>query len=297
MPNELDNADASATNQNNDETPSGEHETRTVHRVALKLPPFWVKQPELYFSSIEAQFILAGITVDSTKYHAVIAALNVDVLAHISDIVLSPVSDTKYTELKKRLIAEFKDSEQKRLKALVSEIPLGDERPSHLLRKMRNLAGSSLQEDMLKALWLPRLPVQAQAILSVSNETKLDPLALLADKILEVSAPVAPDCYAVQASGSGSNEIAALKVQISELTERLERMSRPNDRPTRPRDRSSSRKGYNRYRRDSRPNSRTTNSNNNPSPDNQGYCWYHNKFGKNAENCRDPCSFSFSENQ
>lgn len=104
-----------------------------IHRVAIKLPPFWDKSQELYFINIEAQFHVAGITQDTTKYYAVIAPLDVDVLTHISDIVMNPPAENKYTALKKHLISEFLDSEQKRLKALISDLTLGDDRTSHLL--------------------------------------------------------------------------------------------------------------------------------------------------------------------
>ena len=44
--------------------------------VALKLPPFWISQPRVWFQQTEAQFALRKITADETKYFNVVAALD-----------------------------------------------------------------------------------------------------------------------------------------------------------------------------------------------------------------------------
>lgn len=292
-------------NEQGNLTPTGDLQTAAehtapnneVHRVALKLPTFWEKAPELYFVSIEAQFSLSNITQDTTKYHAVIAALNSDVLSHISDIVLNPPATGKYDTLKKRLTNEFRDSEQKRLKALLSEMALGEEKPTHLLRKMRQLAqGSGLGSEMLRTLWMSRLPVQAQAILSVSDKTvtDLDALASMADKILEVSLPTS-DCYAVRKV----DEVDDLKLQIAELTEQIKTMANTNQNSQRPRFRSKSRERFDRRPREhsrearypTRNNSFSRNRETSPPQQNPEFCWYHNRFGERAKNCTGSCSF------
>lgn len=304
MPNSLENNNVTPDggNQTYAEIPAANNE---VHRVALKLPTFWEKAPELYFVSIKAQFCLTNITQDTTKYYAVIAALNSEVLTHISDIVLNPPPTEKYEKLKTRLINEFRGSEQKRLKSLLLEMCLGDDKPSHLLRKMRQLAGTGLGNDMLKALWQSRLPVQAQAILSVSDktDTDLDTLASIADKILEISLPTS-DCYAVRKH----DEVDDLKRQIAELTEQMKTMTNTSQNAQRPRFRSNSRNRFDSRPRDNsredrypthraRYPSRDRNSYNrsrrfSPSQQNPDFCWYHNKFGEEAVNCQEPCSFN-----
>lgn len=51
---------------------------------------------------------------------------------------------------------------------------------------MKQLAGKTLGEDFLKTLWLQHLLMQAQAILSVS-EDRLEILAIMVDKIHETA--------------------------------------------------------------------------------------------------------------
>ncbi|XP_071043040.1 uncharacterized protein [Parasteatoda tepidariorum] len=142
--------------------------------------------PRRVAAVIVAKGVSCPVTFFLIVYYSVIAALNSEVLTYVSDIVLSPPEQDKYNILKARLISEFSDSEQKRIKALLSELTLGDDKPSHLLRKMRNLAGRKLSYDFLKTLWLQRLPQSAQAIISIS-EGNLDKLSVMVDKILEIS--------------------------------------------------------------------------------------------------------------
>ncbi|GBM40949.1 hypothetical protein AVEN_156341-1 [Araneus ventricosus] len=129
---------------------------------------------------IESQFTIAGITKDETKYHHVVAAIETDVIAQVSDIILNPPEELKYEALKERLIEQFADSETHRLKLLLQELQLGDNRPTQLLCKMRDLS-SKVPEDLLKNLWLQRLPTAVQQILAVSTGD-VDALAKMADK-------------------------------------------------------------------------------------------------------------------
>lgn len=245
--------------------------TTEVNKVSLKLPPFWDKHPVLWFANIEAQFIVSGINQDATKYYCVISALTSDILNYVSDIVLTPPDSDKYITLKSRLIAEFSDSEQRRIKAVLSELTLGDDKPSHLLRKMKQLAGKTLGDDFLKTLWLQRLPTQVQAILSVS-EDNLEKLAVMADKIHETTGATVEEVYSQKTS---SSEVSELRAQVAELTRQIERLAR----------------GRERQKRDTSLRRRRSQT-----PKTNGLCWYHWKFGDGAKRCRPPCKYTPQEN-
>lgn len=254
-----------------------------INRVALKLPPFWDKEADLWFINIEAQFVLANITQDTTKYYAVISALNSEVLSYVSDIVKNPPAEGLYQTLKDRLIAEFSDSEQKRVKDLLSNAVLGDDKPSHLLRKMRQLANNKVDNEFLKTLWIQRLPKETQAILSVSDGN-LDKLAQMADKIMDVVPHQVAETTRVHPVQTTENaDIQALQAQIALLTEKVEHLARGRDR--RPRD--------NRFRRHS---SRSRGRSQTPRRRQTGNCWYHDKFAEKANKCTPPCNFNQSEN-
>ncbi|GFU20307.1 hypothetical protein NPIL_704921 [Nephila pilipes] len=153
---------------------------------------------------------------------------------------------------------------------------------------MKELAGTALNDDFLRNLWLLRLPSEIQTILSISSE-KLENMAKLADKIAEVRAsPFTPDVYAVagrseqssDSPNSSLNEMIALRCEIASLSKQIERLSRDRSR-----NRSRRRYGKSPYR--SKTPSRREDYNFNGE-----FCYYHNRFGSKAKKCREPCTFA-----
>ncbi|GBP17365.1 hypothetical protein EVAR_70487_1 [Eumeta japonica] len=172
--------------QNDNVDPAGVANNTIVNRVSVKVPPFWPEQPEIWFAQVEAQFNISGINNDISRFNTVVAAIESGVLAQISDAILSPPEKDKYVNLKSCIIERYCDSEQKKIQKLISEIDLGDKRPTQLLNELSGLAKGKINDEFLKSLWLQRLPTHVRAILQASN-ADLPELAKLADKILEVS--------------------------------------------------------------------------------------------------------------
>lgn len=242
-----------------------------VNRVSVKVPPFWPERPEIWFAQVEAQFGIAGITTDLTKFNTVVAAIESNVLSQISDAILMPPEDGKYENLKKCMIERFCDSEQKQMQKLLSDIELGDRRPTQLLSELSNLAKDRVSDDFLKSLWLQRLPGHVRAILQATN-VNLSELAKLADKILEVS-----DYRQVC-----STDTAQSGATISEINQRMARLEKNFEQLfQKQRRRSSSCRSSNR-------NAQLNTTNNSDVAD---LCWYHRKFGDKARTCRKPCKF------
>jgi len=278
-----------------EQTPNPINPPEHVEKVSVKVPTFWEKAPELYFANIEAQFKISGITHDTTKYYAVIASLNSDVLSHISDIVLNPPATGKYEAIKVRLISEFADSQEKRLKALLSEMVLGDDRPSHLLRKMTQLAGTNISAEIVKSLWLKRLPQQTQAILAIAN-VDINNLAQMADKLVEINSPPSTECYAI-ATSSNNSDIAEMKQQISELTKQVSQLAMAQQKPQRAERYRSRERNFNPHRHN-RSTSRKKNLNTTDyceDAETDEQCYFHAKFGSKARRCRFPCIFAKNE--
>src|SRR5215510_12239114 len=59
---------------NMQETPDSTHGGH-IHRPAVRLPPFWPDKPGLWFAQVEAQFHLAAVTSETTKFNYVISQL------------------------------------------------------------------------------------------------------------------------------------------------------------------------------------------------------------------------------
>lgn len=245
-----------------------------VNKIGIKIGPFWKRDPTLWFAQLEAQFTLAGITREDTRYYHVLASIDSEILACCSDIIRDPPDDGKYTKIKERITQEYSTSEQNRMQQLLRGCELGDRKPSQLLREMKELARDVItDEKMIKNLWMQQLPETTQAVLQVSEATlQLPQLAEQADKLADITRTRNVSSVAVSPTSSKDIGLGELHTQISALSNELAAFRQERSRP---RNRSFSRQ------QSSRSGSREYHP----------YCFYHRKFGANAKNCREPCQF------
>lgn len=253
-----------------------------VNKIALRLPQFWNDNPSLYFSQVEANFKLSGITQENTKYCSLIASLDQQTMLAIADLVRNPDLPDPYNTVKKRLIEVFEISDTKKIQTLLQDLTLGDRKPSALLRHMRDLAGTGFSEQVIKSIWLAQLPATVQSVLSVSGE-KLDNLAGLADKIFEVTG-AATFCSEIKRETSFESEIRMLKNEVSSLKRQIEFLQQDRKMNFRPRSRSGER-GSSRQSADQ--NGLVGGSIQKRSK----FCWYHSKYAEKAHKCMKPCAY------
>jgi hypothetical protein len=79
--------------------PAEETHGPEVYRVAVRLPPFWPEQPIVWFGQAKAQFKLAGITRQRTKFNYVVSQLNNQQAAEVEDPIASPPEHDPSTPL------------------------------------------------------------------------------------------------------------------------------------------------------------------------------------------------------
>lgn len=251
------------------------NQTVSAYSVSDRLPKFWKQDPEIWFLQVEAIFSSARITTSKRKFEDTIAKLDYDVLKQVSDLVRTP-SDQPYEELRKRLIAVYSQSENERITKLLEEKQLGDQKPSHLLREMQILAGTSITNELLKNLWLRGLPQRMRDILIALDQNDLDKLANVADRLLETYGNTSTTVYQVSKPSHVSSEIK-LTEMVQKLTAEVEAL-----RLQRSRDRS-----FSRNRSTSRSKSRSQIKSDNG----QQLCFYHSRFKTKARKCIQPCSW------
>ncbi|GFV74158.1 putative gag-pol protein [Trichonephila clavipes] len=140
-----------------------------------------------------------------------------NVLEFVVDVLSNPPHDDKYETLKNVLLNRLTDTEKSRLKKLLTDMELGDRHSSDLLRQMKSLAGSSISDELIKSLWLQRLPQKTQAILSISKDS-LNNIAEMADKIIAVYS---------SSEGKKSNDIRAETVADNILKGWISRFGTP----------------------------------------------------------------------
>lgn len=264
-------------------TTSGSGKDGDICRVGVKVPPFWADEPELWFAQLEGQFILSNITQDSTRYYYVLAHLDPCYATHVKDVIRSPPNEGKYLKLKEELIKRLSESKEKKLKQLFMHEEMGDRKPSQFLRHLRNLAGPSVADDILRTLWTGRLPAALQTVVALQSKLPLDDIAELADRVHEIATPMPFHNVASASSSSSSTQITIneLNAQICELTKQVAKLSTQVYRGSRSRSRS--RHGGSRHR---------TRSGHRQRPANHQQCWYHFNFGAKANKCQQPCTFS-----
>lgn len=257
-----DNKDGNNSNDNKNEKDDCEIKLQT----AIKIPPFWAENPELWFAQIESQFSLHRITKDHHKFNQIVGNLDGKILQYVSDAVINPPEANKYENIKKKISECFAESSEKKMTKLLEDLQLGDQRPSQLLNRQKDLAGSKINKDFLKTLWLRQLPSNVRTILTASSDTvELDELAKLADKIIEVSTPNQSSTMSVK-----STENENLIERIDKLTKQINQLQR-------------------RYR--SRSRSRSNSKQDKPTGKRKfEKCWYHFKFGDESTKCVPPCN-------
>jgi len=92
----------------------------------------------------------------------------------------------KYRTLKRILIQRLTDSQEQQIRQLLEYEEFGDRKPSQFLRRLSTLAGSIVPTELIRTLWLRRLPAQMQAILATRKEDRLEAVADQADRIYEI---------------------------------------------------------------------------------------------------------------
>ncbi|KAK5642390.1 hypothetical protein RI129_008557 [Pyrocoelia pectoralis] len=232
-----------------------------VHRVHMKLPPFWASDPEMWFAQVESHFRVSGISSDETKYGYIASSLEAKYACEVRDILTKPPQANRYETLKTELIKRLSATHEQRMRQLLEREELGDRKPSQFLRHLQTLAGTSVPDDLLKSIWTSRLPQSTQAILAVQKGANLAESAELADAI---NATTPQNVYTVQPNDAIQEALTKLAADIAELKTR----GRPTERE-KPTDRRNSRSRTPKKEYDT--------------------CWYHFRFGKEAKNCRPPC--------
>ncbi|XP_069358477.1 uncharacterized protein [Maniola hyperantus] len=244
--------------------------------ISLKsrIPVFWRHRPRLWFAQFEC-IVASQKLSDEAKFQFAIGQLELCDIEQIGDIVLEPPATAKYETLKSRLIDLYEESNTKRLHKVIHDMELGSQKPSQLLRRMRDVAQKLFPEDTLKLLWISHLPQAVRTPLSMSTETSLDKLATTADKMIEQqNSEVNSVCQSSTSTQGNSDsivlnkieelskEIAAIKLNQSQFSRRPRRVNiyRP---PV------SQEQKFNHSR----------------------ICFYHRRFGDQAYRCLSPCEY------
>lgn len=257
---------------------------------SVKLPtPFWRSNPRRYFTVAEMKFDLHKITSDNMKFRHIVSNLDADVLDIVGSLIDNPPDTGKYQALKTKLISTLSESSEARVRRLLRGQPLGEDKPTIFLQKIRQLLGEESHQPgmttIMRSLFLEQMPDPVKTVLAGNPTDDLDALALQANSVLDVLGPqifeTTARINAVDKAATAEKENAALRDEIQEmkreLSNRMDQLSIRVDQISR--GRSHSRERNRRPRSSSRDGSKTA------------LCYYHEVYGGEARKCRAPCAW------
>jgi hypothetical protein len=247
--------------------PAPPAQAAVVNTVAVKLPDFWIRDPDVWFYQAECSFRRARVTSSHTMFEHVVMRLPEAVSISVRSLLLSITQATEdpYEQLKARLTKNFGKTKWQRAFELLDHPEIGDRRPSRLMSDMLALLPAETNPDTLfLALFLRRLPTSIRDHLAAADCNTAEEMATLADMLWDARS-------SSSVSVIEEDTVAAISGRSASPREG-HRRSPERQRPQR------GRGGGNATR--SRPQTPGR------------LCKLHKKWGAAAHNCWPPCSWS-----
>ena len=243
-----------------------------VNVVGVKLPDFWVTDPDMWFRQAKACFRRSNITVSGTKFDHVLMKLPESVVTSVRSVIASiqPGDGDAYERLKEQLTSSYKKTRWQMAFSLIKHPDLGDRRPSALMNEMLALLPEGVAGDdtLFLAHFLLRLPPSMRDHLAAADLKTAADMARQADVLWDVRA--------------GESAVNAVSAAMDALSIRS-----PSPRDSRRRSPDSRRSPDRRQGQGSRPQRSQTPGRR----EGRSLCFYHGKYGKKAHKCEAPCSW------
>ncbi|BHF74036.1 hypothetical protein SprV_0401712000 [Sparganum proliferum] len=146
-----------------------------------------------------------------------------DIVVDVDDLLDPIPANDPYTQLKNPLIQRVAKSANRITRELFTQVEQSDQTPSQLMCHMRSLlAGGHMDEDIFRQIWLDKLPVPMQQVLSMLDiSISLDKVANHVDRISECY-PVGATCANIQLTSTPESP-DRVATSCPEATHSLER--------------------------------------------------------------------------
>jgi hypothetical protein len=236
----------------------------------IKLPPFEEDMPQAWFNQAEAYFRLHNVQDCTFWFYYVQCALSPPQKKLVWDILSIPnPSIYAYNLLKDRLLQLYEQGEKDRCRKFLATPPLSSRRPSELAADLLALCPQwDAEGDIIKYMFLFRLPHTMQALLGKDNTSTLQELAARADTLQD-------------AEGAREGTVAAVVEELTVATAGV--ATTPS---------SCKRKADCRKKGAAKKRHGDGGGEDNPGPwREKGLCWSHFNFENKAHMCRPPCNW------
>ena len=250
--------------------------------VACKLPTFWSGSPEMWFRRAEAQFLICKVTDSKTKAALVLAQLDEVTAGFVHDVGLE--GDTPFEKLQAALIKACGKSKRQRVAELFDCPAMGSESPERFGVRLQQLAEGVSVEDVIREVFLRGLPKDVSKTL-VNHSGEFSDLSAKAGTFFTSSGA------AINASSNTwttSPQEPFSKSFCDESSASAEPMvSAHAAGPQYSRQPPRQRQGGSRA-----PRSRAPRSRQGGGDVEHRLCWYHDRWGRDARRCVEPCFWS-----
>ncbi len=175
----MDNSNPFMALRQNNNNNSGHHR--------LRIPDFYAAKPRLWFNQLEAQFRLANILDDESRFYHIVASLQADVAARIDFIIENPPANDKYNAIKEALLNAFEKSQFEMCAQALSMLPLGDRSPSKLMSDLVDFIPRQHKQmicPFVVALFVEKLPQDIRLGLNLESVDSYERLAAQADALM-----------------------------------------------------------------------------------------------------------------
>lgn len=128
--------------------------------IKLRLVEFSETSPELWFMTTETLFRTHNIAGETHKFAYLIQSIKVPQLERIKSVIEAGEAEQEpYNAAKVKLMDAFGETESRKFQKLLdsSLVNSTEIKPTHLLEKIKNLAGKFFKEDAIKEMWLNRI--------------------------------------------------------------------------------------------------------------------------------------------
>ena len=138
--------------------------------------------PTIWFSLFELKLQQCGLLADEQRKNALTSCLPNDVLLIIHDVLINQAS---YQCIKQRLLQWFEPNLSSTVTELLNYSSVTAEKPSQFLLMLRTkLARSDMSQEMIRELFIAKMPENIRNCLIAVKNLSLDELAITADQMI-----------------------------------------------------------------------------------------------------------------
>ncbi|KAM9327638.1 uncharacterized protein KZ484_019100 [Pholidichthys leucotaenia] len=146
--------------------PAGTTVMVCTNAVTVQLPDFWREDPASWFLQAEAQFILAGITADDTKFYHIVSKLDFATSRCVRSLIRQPPARDKYETLKATIVANYVPPAEERAERILVVYGHRGGNPKALMEDLLQLKEEDNDNFLFQFIFLSTLPPHMRGTLA-----------------------------------------------------------------------------------------------------------------------------------